>query len=95
MNLELARFLVKQEKTEDAMEYFRAAGGLSEEERRTLVSDLLANKKFRLLRTRFGPVILPSERTAGEYFVNGGFEDSTGLGQIGFDWQFGEGKATC
>lgn len=92
MNLALARFLVNQGKTEDAMKYFRAAGGLSDEERRTLVADLLARKKFNMAYEVWASN--SSERkTAGEYFVNGGFEDSAALGQIGFDWQFGEGKA--
>jgi hypothetical protein len=91
MNLALARLLVKQGKIEDAMKYFRAAGGLSGEDQRVLIEDLLARKNFDAAYEVWSSN--SSERKiAGEYFENGGFEKAIKLDRIGFGWQFGEGK---
>jgi len=87
MQLALARFLVKQGKIADAMRQFRDAGGITNAERRALLTELLARKSyaeaFEVWSTR-----LEEERIAGAFIENGGFEEPISLDEPGFGWQF-------
>jgi hypothetical protein len=93
MNLALAQFLVKQGKTEDAMKHFRAAGTSSKEDRRALLEELLARRDFEAAYEVWSSDS-SERRIAGEFFVNGGFEEAILRGQFGFDWQFAAASPT-
>jgi len=91
MHLALARLFVRRGKIVEAARHFRAGGDeMSDEERGTLVKELLAGKHFvaayevwsagRTIATGQNPLIL-----------NQGFEETIRLGEPGFGWQLPPG----
>ena len=90
--LELARFLVKHGQTAEGIELYRAAGNITEEERRTLLTELLTAKRF----TEAYEVWLSSAKVDGGLslgragvLIDGSFEGRISLNEPGFGWQMG------
>jgi hypothetical protein len=86
MHAALARFFVKHGKISEAVQQFRAAGGMSEDDRRGLLWDLLAAHRFVEAHE-----VWSSERKADtggtSLFVDGGFESEIKFDDPGFGWQ--------
>ncbi|HEV2904668.1 MAG TPA: carbohydrate binding domain-containing protein [Pyrinomonadaceae bacterium] len=85
METALARFLVKRGKIAEAMRHFRAAGGISADEQRAMINDLLAAKNFEAAYEVWG--VSRNRRLGVAEIDNGGFEESIMLDQTGFAWQ--------
>jgi hypothetical protein len=89
-HLALARFLVKRGKTSEAVAQFRAAGGAAGEERRALLAELLAAKRFVEAYEVWSSVRPPTDESISQdnaRVLNGGFEAPVALGEPGFGWQ--------
>ena len=86
METALARFLVKRGKVTDAMRHFRAAGGISADEQRAMITDLLAAKDF---EAAYEVWSLNRSHTASglNRIDNGGFEEPIAIEARGFGWQ--------
>lgn len=81
----LARFAVKHGKPLDAVRLFRAAGQVSEEERRALLAELLNAKEY---RTAYEIWSMEKERlNSGADLIDGGFEEEINLSEQGFGWR--------
>ena len=91
-HLALARFLVKHGKIKEAMQHYRAAGGLSKDQQHELVRDLLASGSF----VEAFEVWSASDQTKRPdglgHLVSGGFEDPIALNDPGFGWQLADNK---
>lgn len=90
MHLALAHLFVKHGKISEAVAQFHLAGGVSDEERRSLLTELLAAKHF----TEAYQVWSSSHPTKGDktssgstLVINGGFEEPISLNDPGFGWQ--------
>jgi tetratricopeptide (TPR) repeat protein len=89
-HLALARFLVRRGKTMEAITQFRAAGGAAGEERRSLVAELLAAKRFKEAYEVWSSGRPPTDESLAESnarVLNGGFEAPVTLSEPGFGWQ--------
>lgn len=86
METALARFLVKQGKVADAMRHFRAAGGISADEQRAMITDLLAAKDF---EAAYEVWSLNRGNKASDVaqIDNGGFEEPIAIEAHGFGWK--------
>lgn len=86
MHVALARFFVTHGKISEAVHQFRAAGGLSDDDRRGLLKDLFAAHRFLEAHE-----VWSSSRTSDTggkgLFVDGGFEGEIKLDDPGFGWQ--------
>jgi hypothetical protein len=89
-HLDLASFFIRHGKATEAIAQFRAAGGVSDEQRRVLLADLLASKNF----VEAFEVWSSGRQENGESnpqgigaIVNGGFEEPITLDDPGFGWQ--------
>jgi hypothetical protein len=86
MHVGLARFFVAHGKIGEGVQQFRAAGGLSEDDRRGLLKDLFTARRFLEAHE-----VWSSGRngdTGGiAAFINGGFESEIKLDDPGFGWQ--------
>jgi hypothetical protein len=89
-HLSLASFFVRHGKATEAIAQFRAAGGVSDEQRRVLLADVLASKNF----VEAFEVWSSGRQENGESnpqgigaIVNGGFEEPITLDDPGFGWQ--------
>ena len=86
MHIALARFFVEHGEISEAVQQFRAAGGMSEDDRRGLLKDLLKARRFVEAHE-----VWSSARTADtgrtSQFVDGGFESEIKLDDPGFGWQ--------
>jgi hypothetical protein len=90
LRLALARFFVKHGKIAEALAQFRAAGGASDVERRALLGDLLAARRFAEAYEVWLSVRAPNaggNASANALVLNGGFEDDVALKEPGFGWQ--------
>ena len=86
MHIALARFLVDHGKISEALQQFRAAGAVSEDDRRGLLRDLLAAHRFVEAHEVWSSA--RSADTGGtSLFVDGGFESEIKLDDPGFGWQ--------
>lgn len=86
METALARFLVKRGKVADAMRHFRAAGGISADERRAMIIDLLAAKDFEAAYEVWS--LNRGNKTPGlAHIDNAGFEEPIAIAEEGFGWQ--------
>ena len=86
----LATFFARHARASDSIAQFRAAGELSNEQRRVLVTDLLASKSF----AEMFEVWLSGHPSTGGVspngiatIRNGGFEEPITLNDPGFGWQ--------
>jgi Tfp pilus assembly protein PilF len=89
-HLALASVFAKHGKASEAVAQFRAAGTVSNEQRRTLLADLLGSKDFAAAfavwssgRQENGA----DSRQGLAAFANGGFEEPVALDDPGFGWQ--------
>lgn len=86
METALARFLVKRGKVADAMRHFRAAGGISADEQRAMITDLLAAKDFEAAYEVWS--LNRGNNASGlAHIYNGGFEEPIAIEERGFGWQ--------
>ena len=86
METALARFLVKRGKVADAMRHFRAAGGISADEQRAMITDLLAAKDFEAAYEVWS--LNRGNKASGVAQIdNGGFEEPIAIDSRGFGWQ--------
>ena len=86
MESALARFLVKRGKVVDAMRHFRAAGGISVDDQRAMINDLLAAKNFEAAYEVWS--LNRGTKASGLAQIdNGGFEEPIVLEEKGFGWQ--------
>ncbi|HEY0321745.1 MAG TPA: tetratricopeptide repeat protein [Pyrinomonadaceae bacterium] len=87
-HLALSRFFIKHGKTAEGLAHFRAAGQISDEERRSLLEELLTAKRFREAYELWSSS--SNVKTAnGSGLIDGGFEDPKGFDQPGFGWRRG------
>ena len=87
MEAVLARFLAKRGKVSDAMRHFRVAGGISADEQRAMINDLLASKNFEAAHEVWS--LNRGIKVSGLGQIdNGGFEEPIPLDERGFGWQF-------
>ncbi len=90
--LVLARFLAKNGKAVEAIALFRNAGGITEEDRRALYTELITKRKFKEAFEVWvsGEQLLPADQEKyqlGEAFINdGSFEHKINYDGTGFDW---------
>jgi len=89
-HLALASFFAKHARAGEAITQFRVAGGVSNEQRRALLADLLASKSF----AEAFEVWSSGRQTSGDggsqgvaAIANGGFEEPINLDDPGFGWQ--------
>lgn len=87
MHVALARFFVGHGKISEAVQQFRAAGGVSEEDRRGLLRDLLVARRFVEAREVWASSARNAEAGGTSDFVDGGFEGEIKLDDPGFGWQ--------
>jgi hypothetical protein len=86
-HLALARFLARHGRASESIAQFRAAGTLSNEQRRALLEDLLASKNFAEAFEVWSsghPATAPGGLAV---IANGGFEEPVTLDDPGFGWQ--------
>jgi O-antigen ligase len=86
MHVALARFFVTHGKISEAVQQFRAAGGLSDDDRRGLLKDLFAARRF-LEAHEVWSSGQNADTGGTALFVNGGFESEIKLDDPGFGWQ--------
>jgi hypothetical protein len=86
-----ARFLASHGRPVEAIEQSRAAGNLSENERRELVTQLLAKRAY---AEAFQVWAAPhrDSATTTTAFYDGGFEGTLSTNEIGFGWQLPDTK---
>lgn len=83
--LELARFAARHGKAADAAKIFRNLGNAAQEDRRLLLTDLLAAKQFKLAYEVWSSGPEPGPGTAA--ITDGGFEEQIKPDDPGFGWQ--------
>jgi tetratricopeptide (TPR) repeat protein len=96
--LALARFFARKGKTSEALTLFRAAGGLSAQERDALVKELLAAKGYAEAYEVWSALESAgndkSERKGLAQIVNADFENQLRFDETGFGWQFARDDKT-
>lgn len=86
METALARFLIKRGKVADAMRHFRAAGGISMDEQRAMLNDLLAAKNFEAAYEVWS--LNRANKASGLTQIdNAGFEEPMAVEERGFGWE--------
>jgi len=96
---ELARFLAQRGNIDNAILWFRAAGGPSATDRRTLLNNLLAAGRFEeayevWVNTADPRVVSDRNVGRGGAISDGGFENQSSLDDPGFGWQSARGVRT-
>jgi Tfp pilus assembly protein PilF len=89
-HMALARLFVRRGKTSEAVAQFRAAGSVSNEERRALLTELLAARSFDEAYEVWssGGARKGEQSPSGKAaIINGGFESPVNLDDPGFGWQ--------
>lgn len=89
--LALARFFATHEQTQEAVEMFRTAGHVSEADRRALLTDLLAAKRFKEAYEVWasGQEMGADQSNGAAGITDGSFENLKSLYDPGFGWQLG------
>jgi tetratricopeptide (TPR) repeat protein len=84
----LAKFFVRHGRITEALAQFHLAGGISEEDRQSLLNDLLAAKRYReayeVWAANSGD---DKQRDGVAQIIDGGFENKVSRSSIGFGWQ--------
>ncbi|HEX8493343.1 MAG TPA: tetratricopeptide repeat protein [Pyrinomonadaceae bacterium] len=88
----LARFLARRGRTPEALNLYRAAGALSEEERRTFTGELLTAKgyaeAYEVWASGEASVKDQARRGGTGQITNGSFEQQLSFDETGFGWKF-------
>jgi tetratricopeptide (TPR) repeat protein len=96
--LALARFFARKGQTSEAITLFRAAGGLSEQERTALVKELLASKgyaeAYEVWASLEGAGNDKAQASGLAQIINGSFENQLRFDESGFGWQFARDDKT-
>jgi tetratricopeptide (TPR) repeat protein len=90
LRLSLARFFVKKGKITEALSLFRAAAGISGEEQRKLLAELIKNKQFKAAYEVWdaGGGAEPGRRPGGPAgLTDPGFEGRINLSEAGYGWR--------
>jgi tetratricopeptide (TPR) repeat protein len=82
----LAKYFIKRERISEALAQFRLAGGISEEDRRALLNELLAAKRYREAYELWSANSGDRQLESG-LIVDGGFENQISRASTGFGWQ--------
>jgi hypothetical protein len=94
-HLALARFFLRHGKTSEGLAQFRAAGDLvPAEERRALLTELLAAHRFNEAYEVWSAGRVSNDKKLSSVngsLINGGFEDDISLNEPGFGWQLPQG----
>lgn len=85
--LALARYAAKHGKALDAARIFRTIEGAAAEDRRALVTELLASKQFNVAYDIWLTGQGEAERHSSSGFTDGGFEEQINFDDPGFGWQ--------
>ncbi len=85
-HMEFASFFARHGKPTEAVTQFRAAGSVSSEQRRILISDLLASKNFGEAFAVWSNAAAGNGTNGIAAIANGGFEDLISLDDLGFGW---------
>ena len=80
--LSLARFFVKKGKITEALSLFRAAAGISREEQRKLLVELIKNRQFKAAYE-----VWSSGPGVAARMTDPGFEGRINLSEVGFGWR--------
>ncbi len=94
MHLALARYFARRGKTSEAVAQFRAADNVSDDDRRTLLRELLAAKHFAEAYAVWSSMRRPKgddDLQGIAAITNGGFEESITLDDLSFGWQLPRG----
>ena len=89
--ISLAKLLSKQGRAMDAVLWMRAAGSLPEDEKASLLRELLDSQKFEEAYAVWSSTNAKPGKdgsTEAAPISNGGFEDEIDLHDLGFGWQF-------
>jgi len=93
--LVMARYFAKRGKTIEAIKLFRDAGGASEQDRLSLLAELLAAKKFKEAYEVWASASnVSGGKSGGAIINNGGFENRLVDNDTGFGWQFARDPQT-
>ena len=90
LRLSLARFFVKKGKITEALSLFRAAAGISREEQRKLLVELIKNKQFKAAYEVWdaGREAEPGRQPGGAASITDpGFEGRINLSEAGYGWR--------
>jgi tetratricopeptide (TPR) repeat protein len=94
----LAHFFARKGQPAEALKLYRAAGTLSEQERQSLVSELLAAKgyaeAYEIWATSAGASEDKTLRNTAAQMTNGSFESQLSFDETGFGWQFAHTENT-
>lgn len=88
--LVLARFFVHHDKAMEAIALFRAAGGISADDARALLTELINKRRFvEAYNLWLNPSAAPraENRNATAEITDGGFENAINLKEVGFGWR--------
>jgi tetratricopeptide (TPR) repeat protein len=80
----LARFFVKKGKVTEALSLIRAAAGISKEEQRNLLVELIKNRQFKAAYEVWGAGRGPGGAAT---ITDPGFENPVNLSEVGFGWR--------
>jgi len=83
-HMELASFFARHGKPGEALTQFRAAGAVSNDQRRLLIKDLLATKNFGEAYEVWSNLAAGNNGMA--VVANSGFEDPINIDELGFGW---------
>jgi tetratricopeptide (TPR) repeat protein len=92
--LALARFAAKHGKAEDAARIFRTIKNVSEEDRRALLTGLVAAKEFKVAYEVWSSEPSRAKTHSDSGFTDGGFEEKINLDEPGFGWQIARNLQT-
>ena len=93
-HLALARYFARRGKTSEAIAQFRAAGDVSNEERRGLLTELLTARRFveaYEVWSSYHREEVDQSSKGEAAIINGGFESTVSLNDPGFGWQLPTG----
>lgn len=92
--LALARFAAKHGKAGDAARIFRTIENVSEEDRRALLTELLAAKEFKVAYEVWSTEAGKARSHSDSGFTDGGFEEQINFDEPGFGWQIARNLQT-
>lgn len=84
----LARYFIRQNRASEALAQFRLAGGISQEDRQALLSELMNAKRYReAYEVWLEDSVNGNNAGDGALIIDGGFEGKISRANSGFGWQ--------